>query len=511
MPTHMCRNCYAQFLSRILTWGLLPAIGVGYVSPAIGSAEPAAAQPTESRAATPGGTVMAESAAKHAIDLEQSLNRALAHNRNLLAAALTVSNRKLDVVRRKNDFAFQLRPSGNLSRSSDADSLGYGMTLSRKLAWGTEVSASGIYRRDVGSDESVDETMRTVLEISQPLFRNAGSLLHLEPIRAAEVSVAAARRALESGKADLVLRVVETYEMLLSAQSRIGNARRALARSEKLHELTKAREVQGRERRVDTLRVGLQLGEAQLRLENSLETLAAMEDDFADLLGYTRTVEFDLAPSSLLTVRIPEPAEAVQSALSNRMDYAQVLQNYRDAERGVRISRRALWPDLRLRTRYETVGGENDTDLFSVEREDWFVGMSLGSDLNRRAEKAAHEQSVLTLQDARLDIEDRVFLIAREVGQQIRAYRRACAELRISLRNTELALQRMELADSLFRLGRGDNVSVTDAEEAIQIAEETELLARAESSISAYRLLHSMGTLTEHPDDLRPKRWKYEN
>jgi outer membrane protein TolC len=57
----------------------------------------------------------------------------------------------------------------------------------------------------------------------------------------------------------------------------------------------------------------------------------------------------------------------------------------------------------------------------------------------------------------------------------------------------------------MFLIGRADNFTVADAENALIEAENDILAARAGLSISTYRLLRALGTLLEAPDDLKPK------
>jgi outer membrane protein TolC len=105
----------------------------------------------------------------------------------------------------------------------------------------------------------------------------------------------------------------------------------------------------------------------------------------------------------------------------------------------------------------------------------------------------------------------RELAIAREVQQRLSALQLARSERIIAERNFKLASDRARLARRLFERGRGDNFSVTDAEEALQDAENKRLGARAEASISGYELLHGLGMLVEVPADLKPDPRKRPN
>jgi outer membrane protein TolC len=285
---------------------------------------------------------------------------------------------------------------------------------------------------------------------------------------------------------------------------RIQTDERGLARLDRLLELTRSREQQGVSGRIDTLRVEQQHGEVASRLENSREQYRAEVEDFADLIGADKVVDWEWEEPPILEIELPAMDEAVDIALSNRLDYAQVLEGYRTSDRQVQIAYRRLLPDLNVTTRYTRTGDE-ESDAFAFDEEDWFAGLSIASDLNMQASRSAYRRSRVARSDALVLIQDREFAIARDVRQQIRAYRRARADFRITTRNEDVARRRLELADSLFRLGKSDNFSVTDAENDLRSAQDAVLSARAEASLAAYRLLRALDTLIECPAELKPQ------
>jgi outer membrane protein TolC len=337
------------------------------------------------------------------------------------------------------------------------------------------------------------------------LFRNFGRLAHREPIVQADSDLRRARRRLELQKADLVVQVVGTYEEILRLERQVRSDQASFERMDALHRVTEAKAVLGRTTRIDTLRVELLRGEALVRLENSRERLDSTQRDFAELLGFSPDTVFELAPPDLLEIDIPESEQAVRTALENRLDYAQVLQDAEDAGRRLRINRRRLLPDLTLIGGHERFGeGPNSSDATRLDDSIWFVGISAGTDLNLTRERVAIEQAGLNHSAALQTVDIVALSIARQVQQELLAYRRAQGELKIAERNLELAASRATVAQRFFDMGRGDNFAVTDAEEALQLAENRSFSARAEASTSGYRLFRVLGTLIESPADLKP-------
>jgi len=91
----------------------------------------------------------------------------------------------------------------------------------------------------------------------------------------------------------------------------------------------------------------------------------------------------------------PSPETAAKIAWSNRLDYAQVLQDLGDAERGVKIARKNLLPDISLVARYDWLGqGRSYDEAMSLNDDTWVVGLSAGNnDLLQRSERAALKQA----------------------------------------------------------------------------------------------------------------------
>jgi OMF family outer membrane factor len=339
------------------------------------------------------------------------------------------------------------------------------------------------------------------VDLRQPLFRNFGPLVQGESVIQAQQRVKSARRDYERQKADLLIQVVDLFETLIRLERQIAAEEASLQRLDKLLRLTRARERQGRATRVEALRVELRHGEARSRLEESRERLSSQRRDFAELLGQPPDHIFVLASPPLLELTLPTQEEAARLALENRLDYAQALQDYEDTLRGERIARRGLQPDLSLLARYEWV--DTHAGNAPVDDDTWFVGLSGNTDLNQTRERASLGQARLTRESARESVRIRELTITREVQQQTSAYRRAIQEMNIAARNHHLAMQRARLARRLYELGRGDNFSVTDAEEELTQSEDRRLRARADASLAGYRFLNTVGTLIEAPADLR--------
>ncbi|MBN1669529.1 MAG: TolC family protein [Kiritimatiellae bacterium] len=438
------------------------------------------------------------------LDVSSAISRALKRNRHLARAAKLVQSRKLDVDAARAAFAVRVIPNTSLGIGDDNGIWDYGLRAVKRLGWGTDVQLGA---RVLGTELDEDTALHRAsldVEVYQPLFRRFGPLVHREPIAQAGSALQEARRRYEQQKADLVVDVVSTYEAVIRLERQITAEESFLQRADRLYRLTRARERQGHTTRVDTLRVELQRGQAALALESSREMLNTTRRNLAEQLGVPLNTVFALVPPPLLDMRLPPVEEAVAVALANRLDYAQALADHEDSRRRLRIAARDLYPDVGLTTRYERYGeGEDVSDAGRLDQEGWFVGLAAGRDFNPARDRVSVAQAEIGEWAAKETVSLTALTITRQVQEALAAYRRATTDIGTAERNETLAEGRARLARRLFKLGRGDNFAVTDAEQAYVLAQNRALSARAEASLAGYRLLRALGTLIEYPQELK--------
>jgi outer membrane protein TolC len=337
------------------------------------------------------------------------------------------------------------------------------------------------------------------------LFRNFGRLVNEEGITAASERLRAEERRWELQKADIVMEVVRSFETILRLQKQIDCDKAILERTDKLRELTRIRERQGRASPVDTLRIDLLYGQAQSRQETHTEELFSASRELAELLGFPPEQSIELTTTPLPDLEVPPMEAAIQASLSNRLDYAQSLDDYRSLQRQVKLARRKLEPDLTLVAANQYYDQDNRfSDSTDLNNSLWTVGLAGQMDLLQHRNKTSVSTAKVDVQSAWEAICIKRRTLAREVQQAVSAYRQVRAEFTIAGRNYEAAQSRAELARRLFEMGRGDNFAVSDAENAFVEAESTLLSTRARICIAGYNLFRIMGILTEAPLSLKP-------
>ena len=435
--------------------------------------------------------------------LEEAIAAALRNNLRLAQEDLTVQQRELDVEQAKSEFEATYGPFVQVAAPDGQPQTAYGLQVSKPFSLGTTVGVS----TTVLSDQKQDGATLAV-ELTQPLFRRFGREATEEPIHAGADQLRAARRLWEIRKADLVLSIVSLFETITRFDAQAEFEKQFCIRMEQLSTLTRTRERQGRATRMDTLRVDLQQGEAEIRQTNVRERRAMAARELAEAIGADVRQEISLIPPPLLDATLPEPEAAIAAALIHRMDIAQVLDDEVVAGRRESIANRTRWPDitlgLSLLQKYKT-GLEESAD---GEETAWFASASADGYPWKRSDRLLRSEAKLERQSARTRIEIARKTLVREVLQALAECRRTEVDLVIAGRNRELAIQAARLGRRFYTTGRADGLSMSDAESQLATAEIRLLETRSAARFSRYALTYTLGTLIEHPADLIPVQGK---
>jgi outer membrane protein TolC len=490
-----------------LFFALFAAFPVPAQDPSPPAEAPAPPEPTETpEAADPSELPETPEDPYPVLTLESAIGQALLYNRDLLRQALEIDQASADLDLAEEEVrAFSVKPAGSLAATEDGAEGSAGIAASVTAPPGTAISfGAAATQRRPGEDDAWRRGEMT-LEISQPLFRNFGSLVRNEPVELASDALRAARRTVARDRSALALAVVETYEGLLYLRHQIAADEAFAARMERLSALAEARERQGRASRTEVLRMDLQRGEADARLASGRAELEIQTQAFANLLGLPLDSGFRLVPPPLLSFGPVPPENALATAMRERPDYAQALDDLRIGERKTRLARRRLLPDIRLvarRTDYSE--GPEWSDASSLDQTAWSIGLQGDLDLNRRADRLALRAAELDEESLAQAAEIVRYRLALDVNTALMDCQRARAELELAQRNLELAEGRAELARVLFAGRKTTANTVSDAESDCISTELSALALRRDASVAAYRLLHVLGTLVPADESLLP-------
>lgn len=444
-------------------------------------------------------------AATPPLALNDAIRMALDHNATLARGALAIERQRLGVESARSEFDLRLSPAGSVNNSDGDLDWHYGLRAEKKFLWGTEIGLGPVVDR---YPAFVDDNWRSAfkVDVRQPLFRDFGTLVAGEGLTAAGERLTAERRRWELLKADTVVEVVRSFESIIRLRKQIDCDHMILDRTDRLRELTRIRERQGRSSRVDTLRIELLLGQAQSRLETHREELFSATRELTELLGLPADKDPDLAATPLPDLELPSIEQAVGTALSNRLDFAQAIDDGRRLKRQALLARRKLEPALFLMAENRQYDqGERFADSLDLNRNLWTVGLGGSMDLINSRERADVASAKLDVEDAWAATRIKARTVTREVQQAVSAYRQARTELAMAGRNVDSSQARSELARRLFEMGRGDTFAAADAENAFIEAEANLLATRARTCVAGFNLLRLLGTLADVHPSLKPR------
>ena len=437
------------------------------------------------------------------LTLEEAIATAMERNRTLARGQMQLRGREMDVALARTAFDTEAGPVLQSASLGDDTQWTYGIQASKATPYGTRVGASGTFL-DRGGSPGGNEQALTV-SLSQPLFRRFGRTVAEEPVRMQLDQYRAERRHWEMQRADLVMGLVALFETIARIDGQVAFETGYLDRIRRLGALVRAHERQGRSTRVDVVRMELQGGEAQARLAALVERRDAASRELAETLGADLETPLNPHHPPALDLALQKAEDAVATAVSNRLDLAQAIDDADVARRKTSIARRNRWPDISIGLSMRHAWMDVPVPGLDDERTDLIASAQVDGYPWRAADRLGTSRAELDETSAAAIVDIRREAIAREVLQTLSECRRAATELGIAESNRKLAEDGARLARRLYEMGRGDAFALSDAETQLARAENRLLEVRSSHRLSAYAVLHATGILIEHPAELKPQ------
>ena len=437
------------------------------------------------------------------LDLETTINLALRRNRALGDSRDAVVMAGYTLVGAESEFELKITPAAGArisgySGEDNYDSQELGMTVSKELTIGTRGYVTPlIIRRDSGIEE-YEAALDTFLV--QPLLRGLSPEYNLAGVLAAEYGERTAARSLYLARVDTMLKAVRNVYEIIRLRDILRLNEEAAQRLEGYAAAARSKEKIGLASPIDVYR-------AEIQLNQALETLALTRQSYLDSIDrlkvlLTLSLETELkvtAPLDYRLVRVDE-AEAVRTALFNRVEIDQARDNISEAERRARHARHGILPSLDLELSYRRFGENEDFGRsFRFDRESWGVGLAAEGDLWRTREKAEYQRRLLSV---RMEKRDLTFLrdtVQLEVLKEARDLKKAAQTIKIQREQIRQAEGKLELSRIKFRHGMADNFDLIESERELLRAQTRLLNAVTGYIVSTYRFKAALGTLIEKP------------
>jgi outer membrane protein TolC len=408
-------------------------------------------------------------------------------------------------------FAFSPRLDATLSYvtrnatgSRPVDSAAGNVTASQILPTGGTVtaSASSAGTLDRNADGSFDAGSTLRADLRQPLLKGAGYEASHEALTQAERNVVYAIRDFARYREEFLLDVTRRYYDILEQKTVVRNTEERYAASE--YQVRRARALFdiGRQDKLEVLRAENELLSVENDLLNARDSLSLAVDQFKIFLGLPLTVAFEIADAEPAFRKVEVTlSSAVEAALANRFDLANSRERLEDAERGLRVARRNLLPDLSLEAGWSGVSAPTSHLLDqSYGSQAGSVGLFLEIPIQQTLERNAFRSAEIALDRERRQHQEFRDNVVVGVRETLRRLRQAAVGLEIQERKMAVEGKREEKARIDFEDGRIGNRDLLEAQKSVADAKNERIRRVFEYELARINLERTMGTLEVRED-----------
>jgi outer membrane protein TolC len=442
------------------------------------------------------------------LTLESSLSIALQSSRDYISRKESLYLQGLSYSLTLFNFGPQLNGTiSYLLADSEQGSRSYAVDTflgaSQILPTGGTVSLSGRAGTDhiqgphtFNSENRRSYSSSAGVSLSQPLLRGAGYEVSHEGLTQGERNLVYEVRSFELFRQDFAIGVAENYFNLARDQKQLSNDEvdftQAVFDQEKAEALRKVDRntdqdvILARRRKIDT----------ETRLIGSRTNLQDAIDRFRIDLGLpptTNVVVIEQEPP-FQAVRL-DPDSAVEVTLHNRLDLQTAREQLEDVERGLRISRNGLLPDLDLTGAWNFAGSDRHFDQASPDLWSASAGLTLEIPLQRKAERNAYRSALIGLERQRRSYQELLDDVDRDIRNQLR--RLDQLEQQIGLQEEQIEQTKKDVTVTQIRYESGSREvqarDLLDARQALINAQNALLDLKASHFIERLRLRRDLG------------------
>jgi len=335
------------------------------------------------------------------------------------------------------------------------------------------------------------------LSLAQPLLRGAGYDVTHEALIQAERSLVYALRDFELFREDFSIDVARRYYDLVNQKQSIDNQRRNLENNEFGRRQAEALFAVGQANELDVLRARRSELTARNALLEAQENVQLALDNFRIFLGLPSDQPLDVRPDSPTFVAVDyDLASALAVAQENRIDLLTRREQLEDVERGVRLTKNGLLPnlDVTLSTGYGTVDsnylGGND-----FERNDSSLALTFGVPLDRVRERNAYRAAEIGLARARRSLEEFEDSLRVTIQSSFRELARRLESLDIQSQLIQDQTKNLRIAELRFERGDLPNRDVVEARQSLLDAQNNLIDEQVNYEIARLQLLRDLGIL----------------
>jgi len=453
------------------------------------------------------------------ISLSQAAAIATAHNRDYQRQKEQLYLTALDLTLARHQFARQwfgtidasYAGSSNDEKeesvSSDAE-LGFNQLLADGAQISTSIALD--WARFITGDPRTSLGSVLSASVTQPLLRGRGRRIVQENLTQAERNALYQIRSFNRYRKMFVVSIVSAYYRVLQRRDTVTNAENNY---ESRVESRKRLEMEAEAGRkppyeVDQARQSELIArdsyvQAQQRYEQQL-------DEFKIMLSLPAHAEVELDQNELEALRkigvtMPDYTldEVVETSWLQRLDLANSKDVVEDAARKVVIAADNLGVELNL-IGSASISSTEKTSFNRLQFEQGIYRLGLEADLplDRKTERNAYREAVITLEQTQRDYENKEDEVKLNVRQAYRQLQEASERYRIQKNSLDLAEKRVESTALLLEAGRSTTRDLLEAQDALLEAQNAVTSALIGHAIAKLSFFRDVGVLQVRPDGM---------
>jgi len=396
--------------------------------------------------------------------------------------------------------------------SIDSGEQGFGFDYTRLLGNGIQIG-TGLaieWARFLAGDPRA--TLVSVLSssIAVPLLGGGAGKVAFENLTQAERNALYEIRSFNRYRKNFVVGIVNDYYRVLQQSDRVTNA----LNSYKSKVLSKKRlEMEaefGRKAHFDVDEAEQSELNAQDNYIRAQQTYQQQLDRFKIKLSLPTDIDIQLDKNeldALEEIGISEPdftqGLAIETALLRRLDLANTRDQIDDSVRKVKLAADSLGTELNL-VGSARVDSKPETEVANLQFYNGSYGFGFEADLpfDRKAERNAYRESLVTLQQRQRDYDERMEEVKFDVRQAYRELDEAAEKYRIQKISLDLAQKRVENNEMLLEIGRGTTRLMLESQDALLQAQNSVTEALIEHTIAKLTFFRDTGILQVRPDGM---------
>jgi outer membrane protein TolC len=438
----------------------------------------------------------------HVLSLRDALALAFVSNREMLTQREALHTQALSLAVVRHDFTPQLALAlnylfGENPGQRDRNTGGASFSATQILPTGATLELNAATGATAVEGNSPMYDTLVGVRLAQPLLRGGGYDVAWEPLVQAERELVYEIRAFELFREDFAIQVAQSYYDLVNQKQAIENQRINLDSNSFARSKAEALFAVGRVNELEVLRARRSELTARNGLLEAQESLELALDRFRIFLGLSDDDHVDVLPEPPAPVQVSyDVRSAIEVAFENRLDLLTRREQLEDVERGVRLSRNALLPDLDVAVGAsfasldtENLGGSD------IERTDLNLAVSLEVPIDRVRERSAYRQSLIGLAQARRSLEEFEDNLRVEIHSAFRELERRLESLAIQRQLIEDQTKNLRIAELLFERGDNENRDVIEANQSLLDAQNALIDEQVSYEIARLRLMRDLGIL----------------